>query len=136
MGLKTEDACKSYFDATFEATNKCGPQKPIQGWNVVNQLHYDGNGGQVTNAFSPSAGVFTVPCSGVYHCCMSARDGLTNKVAAIGTRNTGITSNGWESLSTCTLQSFKGNEGQTLQMNLESEGGNDCIEETGSHYTR
>merc|ERR1719309_1073665 len=140
---------RSYFDAAFEATTKCGPQRPIQGWNNVRQLHRDDANAPTTNAFSASAGIFTPPYSGVYQCCMSARcrqggycdftlsrNGLTNRVAAMGTRNTGVSSNGWESFSICTFQRFNVATNPTIQMNLESGGGSDCIEETGWHYTR
>merc|ERR1711862_954461 len=108
----------------------------------------------MTAYFSNSTGVFTAPSYGVYQCCMSARckpggfceftlsrTGLKNRVAAMGTPEPGrrpwfpnFFNPGGESYSICTLQRM--GRGATIQMNLESEGRNDCIEETGWHYTR
>jgi len=51
---------------------------------------------------------------------------------AFGTRNTGITSNGWSSHSACWVTNAAA--GTTFQINLESTAGTDCIEETGWRY--
>jgi len=137
-----------YFDAYFETGERCGPHKPITGGWVIKQRYYSaGTTVDQANKESFKNGVFTVPYLATYHCCMSARgkqggyydftmsrNGGSNVVAAMGTRQTGVTSDGWESMSTCTTQRMAA--GVTLQMNLESGASTDCAEETGWRYNR
>merc|ERR1712080_456916 len=133
----------AYFDAYLTTGDKCGPQKPISSGWVVKQKYYKGTSTTQDKTDYFVNGVFTVKTDyiGAYPCCMSARgkqggyydfsmsrNGLTTRVAAMGSRNTGVTSNGWESFSTCTIQRM--GDGVTIQMNLESGGSNDCIEDT------
>merc|ERR1711915_844082 len=60
------------------------------------------------------------------------RNGATNVRAGFGTRVTN--NNEWQSQSVCWTERLA--LGSTYQVNFESTGGNDCIEETGWDYAR
>jgi len=117
----------------------------------VNFDRWRATDGTITNDAQFINGVFTTPQPGVYHCCSSFRCKQTgycdfaivrrgagsttdNYYAAFGTRNTRITSNGWASHGTCAT--FFTGTGVTIQVNLESTAGTDCIEETSWKYGR
>eukprot|EP00092_Neocalanus_flemingeri_P010908 GFUD01011750.1.p1 GENE.GFUD01011750.1~~GFUD01011750.1.p1 ORF type:complete len:205 (-),score=25.34 GFUD01011750.1:59-601(-) len=139
----------SYFYANIPSGSKCGPQRPVTGWeNIVDRYRpADGTGASVNNG-QFSGGIFTTPAAGVYHCCASFRckqggycdwtvirnGGTTDQViGAFGTRNTGISSNGWASHSICVLN--RAQAGVTFRLTFESgSSSTDCIEETLWRY--
>merc|ERR1712126_506678 len=116
LGHKRNEDFIAMFDAYLPAGDYCGQRIPITGWTVRNHICQDnGATGLDANCNSDiftSAGIFTTPARGVYHCCASFRckqggycDFTVNRVgngagsqsgtvyAAFGTRNTGIVSN-------------------------------------------
>jgi len=136
-----------YFDAVMPPGDKCGQQKPMIGWKVnYDQYRNNSNGNNVDNKyFNGRNGKFTAPSAGVYHCCASARckqggvcdwtitkNGGSNVRASFGTRVTNR--NEWQSQGVCWTEGLS--ERETYQVNLESTGGNDCLEETGWNYGR
>merc|ERR1712002_38909 len=135
-----------YFYAWLEgAQTKCGKQQPITGWKAKSKSATIASPTVVSTDTDFASGKYTFPDSGMYLCCASIRckeggvcdltmtvDGLTTYVAAFGTRNTNIASNNWASHSQCILRRFT--KAKTIQLNMESTGGNDCIEETGWDY--
>ncbi|XP_023332137.1 uncharacterized protein LOC111704217 [Eurytemora carolleeae] len=145
LGSTTVNWKYYYLQAVMPAGNYCGQRKPITGWTTVRDRYKAYNsGGNVDNTYFAN-GVFTTPSAGVYHCCGAARckqggvcdftlskNGGTNVLAAFGTRVT--RTNEWQSVSTCVTERFA--LGATIQMNMESTGGADCIEETGWDYTK
>jgi len=151
FGHARNDDFIAMFDAYLPSGDKCGQQKPITGWIETRDICEVNNAPSQLNAVCPTTGnfangIFTTPALGVYHCCASfrckqggycdftvIRNGGT-VYAAFGTRNTGISANGWSSHSTCWTN--RAGQGVTWWLNLESTAGSDCIEETGWRYSR
>jgi len=147
LGSTTVNWKYYYFDAVMPAGDKCGQQKPMTGWTVNYDRYkaYNTGGKQDNQYFNSGTGLFTTPSAGVYHCCASARckqagvcdwtitrNGATNVRAAFGTRVP--LANEWQSQNVCWTERLA--LGSTYQVNLESTGGNDCLEETGWDYAR
>merc|ERR1711962_1038846 len=138
----------AYFEAYLPSGNKCGQQKPITGWTVkYDRFRDDVSPGTAVDDtyFSSSTGIYTTPHAGVYHCCSAFRckqGGVCdfaiirfrngNYFGAFGTRTS--RNNDWSSHSLCVTSRCA--KGVTWQVNMESTGGNDCIEETDWMYSR
>lgn len=147
-----------YMYSYLPSGDKCGQQKPISGWtkgiercdpNAANSGLTAPTGMTTTacasDQFDTGSGILTLPFRGGYQCCAQfrckqggycdftvIRNGGT-VYQAFGTRNTGITSNGWSSHSACWITNAAA--GTTFWINLESTAGTDCIEETGWRYS-
>lgn len=138
----------AYFAAYMPTGSYCNKQLPITNWITIFDRYRPSSGGVQNNQYFIN-GVYTTPAAGVYQCCASFRcqqrgvcdftfvrnAGAGDVVyGAFGTRNTIHDSNGWASHSQCiTSRSLAG---VTFKVNLESGGGNDCIEETGWRYNK
>jgi len=136
-----------YFYAYLPSGDKCGKQTPITGWTRgVDRCDQNSAADACATGdnFNTGNGIVTLPFRGGYQCCAQfrckqggycdftvIRNGGT-VYQAFGTRNTGITSNGWSSHSACWVTNAAA--GTTFQINLESTAGTDCIEETGWRY--
>merc|ERR1712110_1334542 len=126
---------------------QCGKQTPITGWTRgVDRCDQNSAADACATGdnFNTGNGIVTLPFRGGYQCCAQfrckqggycdftvIRNGGT-VYQAFGTRNSGITSNGWSSHSACWVTNAAA--GTTFQINLESTAGTDCIEETGWRY--
>jgi len=138
---------KYYMDVFLKMSDKtCGMQKPIKDWEVNNDLLVNHRFIGVQNLQDKyfKAGVFRVPITGMYHCCASARckKGGSCKLSITkngdkdvrGTFGSDLTKTEATSMSTCLNEVLL--QGDTLQVNLDSQEATSCLEETGERFNR
>jgi len=127
-----------YFDAHLKDGTYCESSTPLKDWKVDHD-RFNAHGENQQDYEHFKDGIFTAPYKGAYHCCFSIRCSKDSDCKATLSKNgrykkiAAIESNG-QGQGVCVIDKLR--KGESLQVNLESEGEENCVEETGEKYTK